>query len=260
MALDFNEDAIHNFRVEYKKMRAFYRLVNDGSGKRIMKVPKKLKKVYALAGMFRDRQLQQARLKEAAGATSTSLQEYYDALAQEMNEIRAGLLQLLQAKPPENRKKAAGSLHSGFELQDFSAHFQRSCTRSWKILSQTPIPDEKLHQVRKVLKDLFYNLEIYRQEDKFPIGTWKEKVAEYFHPLLAEMGDYQDKCTALELLESYWLRHLGHENSRALLQLIDQWNHQKATMKIMLVEKLQADHVLATGVPGDIPLILDTGL
>jgi CHAD domain-containing protein len=261
MALDFNEDAVHNFRVEYKKMRAFFRLVNDGSGKIVLKVPKKLKEVYALAGMYRDRQLQQVRLLEAAKSISTSFREYSDALSQEMNEIRAGLLQLLAAKPLDNRKKrVAGSLHSSIKLQVFSHTLQRSTAMAREILSQPPIPDRKLHQVRKVLKDLFYNLEIYRQADKFPIGTWKEKVAEYFNPLLAEMGEYQDKCTAIELLESYWLQHLDSEIAKPLLQLMDEWNNQKTAMKIRLVEKLKADHVLATGEPADIPLILETVL
>jgi CHAD domain-containing protein len=261
VALDFNEEAVHDFRVAYKKMRAFFRLVNARYGKRMMKVPKQLKEIYSLAGMFRDRQLQLTRLCEAAPAGPLSFQEYHEALAWEMSEIRSQLLQLLTATSlHDTPKPAVEQLGSNFKLEDFSSYMRQSCTSAREILALTPLPDERLHKIRKILKDLFYNLEIYSQEGKFPLGTWKEKVAGYFNPLLRELGEYQDKCTAIELLESYWLQHLDNTEIAQIADVKDEWNRDKTTMKLRLVTQLTADRVITTGDLREIPLIVHTGL
>lgn len=258
---DFDLETIHKFRVEYKKLRAFFRLVNESTGRSKIKIQKKLKNVYSLAGNLRDLQLQQARLDESAKANLSQLPEYYFFLGREMMEIKSRLLELLSAKPfKKNKKKRVVSAPGGFKLPGFSTYLQNNCNAARDILLAWQLTDERLHLIRKILKDLFYNLEIYRQADEFPPGTWKEKVAAYFNPLLDEMGDYQDKCTAISLIESYCKQHF-HTSDRDLVDILMQdWLNEKSARKKLLVNRLQSDLVLATGSVQHIPLILETAL
>ena len=58
--------AIHLFRVEIKKLRAFLRLLSLGLKKEdALKLPPKIKKMYRYAGKVRDRQLHYKRMKAA---------------------------------------------------------------------------------------------------------------------------------------------------------------------------------------------------
>ena len=62
---DFNLEAIHQFRVEYKKLRAFLRMIlQDHVTAGEIKISKKLKKGYNISGSIRDLQLQQQRILE----------------------------------------------------------------------------------------------------------------------------------------------------------------------------------------------------
>ncbi len=261
MALDFDKEAIHDFRVEYKKLRAFFRLVNERSGRKKIKITKKLKEVYTLAGNLRDQQLQQARATEAAIEKLHQLPGNFLFSEPGITQMKSTLQELLAYGPVKKCKKKTDALLPGsFKLQSFPAYLQNKCSAVRAILLGGILTDDRIHAIRKILKDLVYNLEIYRREDHFPPGTWKEKVAGYFNPLLQEMGDYQDKCTGLALVESFWLEHLHTAYGAAAACIRDEWENKKTSMKERLVNKLTADGVLATGRPGDIPLSLDIGL
>ena len=63
VAEEFDMEAIHQFRVEYKKLRAFLRIISlqhETAGE--IKFPKKLKRGYNIIGSVRDLQLQQQRI------------------------------------------------------------------------------------------------------------------------------------------------------------------------------------------------------
>ena len=63
---DFDVEAIHQFRVEYKKLWAFLRMISqqqETAGE--INVSKKLKKGYNISGSIRDLQLQQQRIMAA---------------------------------------------------------------------------------------------------------------------------------------------------------------------------------------------------
>ena len=60
----FDDEAIHQLREEYKKLRAFLRLLSwQREGKETAKISGRLKRCYTIAGSIRDLQLQQQRIK-----------------------------------------------------------------------------------------------------------------------------------------------------------------------------------------------------
>ena len=66
MKKDDSAEAIHLFRIEIKKLRAFLRLLSLKLKKEDeLKLPFKIKKMYKYAGKIRDRQLHRKRMKAA---------------------------------------------------------------------------------------------------------------------------------------------------------------------------------------------------
>ena len=65
--INFDEDSIHQFRVSYKELRAFLRMVlleHTDAGKANM--PKYFKQAYRLSGAIRDEQLLKQQLMESS--------------------------------------------------------------------------------------------------------------------------------------------------------------------------------------------------
>jgi CHAD domain-containing protein len=60
-----NKDAIHEWRVDYKKLRALIRL--GAEHKKKLEIPSSLKEVYSVAGEIRDRQMQMERMLQWFG-------------------------------------------------------------------------------------------------------------------------------------------------------------------------------------------------
>ena len=62
IAVHFDTEDIHQFRITYKKLRAFFRMLSlQNNIEKAITPSKKLKKVYTLLGTIRDLQLQQQR-------------------------------------------------------------------------------------------------------------------------------------------------------------------------------------------------------
>ena len=92
---------------------------------------------------------------------------------------------------------------------------------------------------------MFYNLKIYVgvEYEQLSLTIWKGKDEEYFNKLIDELGSFQDKCTAIALLKSYWLNSLNKYNRELLERIKKGWIKDKVSMKQLLVKKLKTDIV-----------------
>ena len=90
---------------------------------------------------------------------------------------------------------------------------------------------------------MFYNLKVYEgiEHEILYISIWKGKDGQYFDKILDELGSFQDNCTSIALLKSYWLNSLNTYD-RELLELTKkQWIKNKVSMKQLLLKKLKTD-------------------
>ncbi len=94
--------------------------------------------------------------------------------------------------------------------------------------------DDNIHFIRKSLKDLFYNLDVYKgikhQPGAFLI--WKEMNIDQ---LLDELGSFQDKCTAIALLKAFGFNSLHASNQQLPDGMKTEWIRDKMAMKKLLV-------------------------
>jgi CHAD domain-containing protein len=250
VAESFDTEAIHQFRVEYKKLRAFLRMLSQGedaTGE--IKILKKLKRAYNISGAIRDLQLQQQRILETSKKEPKKPQAYLTLLQKEVDKLKPELLDIISENPiAESKKKTDAAVPGDFHLQDFKLFIQKKQANVTGIIASGHFSDDTIHAIRKNLKDLFYNLKTCAATgaDISLMTIWKGKDEKYFDLLQNELGGFQDKCTAIALLKSYWINSLNTYNRELLARIKKTWIKEKVNMKQLLIKKLKTDIALHT--------------
>jgi len=239
----FDTETIHDFRLEVKKLRGFLRLLQAGlaPGSQL-KVPLHLKNIYEATGQIRniqlhleamDRQCETLHLLSPAAYCSFLRK----VLSVEKHKIRHTAKtnwdhledQLLDAVPGKLNEKCVHNflvreklLLIGFLLS--------SCS------------DEILHEVRKIIKDLIYNLVYLDQQ-----------LAQVFHGyfagpenlgLMAErLGSFHDTCVFIGLMHQH-SNEAEEDAEKAVLQSLKiELGRRREEMKQSLWHQLQESRV-----------------
>lgn len=240
----FDADAIHRFRVVYKKLRAFLRMIsyfNKTGGE--IKISKKLKNAYHISGTIRDLQLQQQRIQDATKQEFKRPQAYLDLLQQTIDKLKPELAAILQDNPVDKCKKnTAERIPGEFTTQHFNDYTNQKWAVVNTIIASRYLQDNKIHAVRKNLKDLFYNFKMFNELE--PGRVWQDemkgKEEHYFVQLLEELGVFQDKYTAIVLLSGDWLQGLNAYNRKLLIQIKKACLKDREQLKAALLKKLQS--------------------
>ncbi|MGN6294315.1 MAG: CHAD domain-containing protein [Chitinophagaceae bacterium] len=240
---DMDGEEIHQLRVEYKKMRAFFRMLSSTPRvKEEIKVSKKLKQLYSLYGTVRDLQLQQKRIKEAVKSNTGKISPYLDLLQSEIDKAKPELQDILFKKPvQESKKKTNAGLPEKFLKEDFHHFVEDKWSSVYAILASGHFSDDNIHSIRKHLKDLFYNLKEYEGKEYRVLSAniWKGQDEKFIAALLDELGSFQDRCTSISLLKTYWVKRFALPVRKLLDKLKQQWIKEKTGMKRMLVKKMK---------------------
>ena len=242
---NFDIEEIHQFRVEYKKLRAFFRMLSlqrvlDGE----IKIINPLKKCYNIAGAIRDFQLQQQRIMDAAKKEPKKPIAYFNLLQKKIDSLKPEISKLYLATPVDSsKKKTDAMLPEKFTVHSYRNFVQQKWTVVFAIIQSGHFSDENIHFIRKNLKDVAYNLTQYKNNQKILLSRsiWKEKNETYYHQLLEELGNFQDKCVAVSLLKSFWISSLNTYNRELLERIKKVWVKDKLDVKKKLIEKLKMD-------------------
>lgn len=244
---DFDLEAIHQFRVACKKLKAFLRMISkQGNDAEEIKISKKLKKGYEISGAIRDMQLQRPRFIEATKQHHKTPGSYLSLLRKEIEKLKPELAEIIMQNPVhESRKKTEALLPHEFSLGNFKNFVQQKWAAIYAIMGSAYFSDDNIHSIRKILKDLFYSQKIYEvadtESDQLGLLIWKGKDEIYYKQLLDELGNFQDKCTAIALMKFFWINSLDKYN-QDLVELVKKgWMKDKAKLKKMLVKKLKAN-------------------
>lgn len=243
IAKDMDGEEIHQLRMEYKRLRAFFRMLSSSPRvKEEIKVSKKLKQLYSLYGTVRDLQLQQERIKESVKKDRGRINPYLDLLQTEIGKAEPELQDILSKKPvQESKKKTNASLPEKFLKNDVHRFVEDKWSSVYAILASGHFSDDNIHSIRKHLKDLFYNLKEYEGKEfrVLSASIWKGQDEKFIAVLLDELGAFQDRCTSISLLKAYWIKRVALPTKRLLDELKQQWIKEKTGMKRVLVKKLR---------------------
>jgi CHAD domain-containing protein len=203
---------------------------------------KELKKIFTLSGAIRDVQLQQWLVTAATKKTSPKPKAYFNFLQQQNASLKTTLLQLPIKKIIAGSKAAVNkSLPHKYSTAKFKAYFKTQKAAAWAIIAAGHFSDEQLHRIRKILKDLYYNLIVYQKYSSLKKDSRLKETTEHYEELIKALGIFHDKCIAISLLP----RSYQKQTEKFVLQQIKKnWQKEKQLMKKELVKLLTSHHLL----------------
>jgi CHAD domain-containing protein len=234
---DFNPEAIHKFRVQVKKIRAFLRLLdNELQGSGHLKLPKKLKALYLFAGKVRDMQLYLTTLNnEFPGSDKPD--EYLALLERELKGYKKELLhagnKTLLSKTEEI---ITGKLPHQLSQENIKRFLQQKEAFANLLLSSVTATDEDLHLARKNIKDVLYLVKILKEEADHSVIDlmFPDNTVTKAEKLAAQLGLFIDFCTAVSFIKPAWLNEINKREQEQLQILKKKWQSEIHSIKAEL--------------------------
>jgi CHAD domain-containing protein len=195
----FVVDDIHDIRVEYKKLRAFLRLLQ-------LQIPEKLKVLYKAAGAVRDLQLFLTVNIPAPLFIQTKQKQLFSC-----KESLVGAIEDIHFKKVSNEIKK----QLPHQLPDNALQkFIQQKIAAIHILSLVADEEKNLHAIRKNYKDIIYNNKLFGVEN------------ESMNAIATQLGDFNDRCIALSILKD----RDGTPEEAILDKLESQWEEEKRSL------------------------------
>ena len=239
---EFNEDAIHDVRVEYKKLRAFLRMLSSKSGEeKSLAVSYGLKNCYTIAGKIRDLQLHQKFILDTSKNEAQNPSGYIDLLQKHIDKSKK---KFRKASFPGKTRNGIGhfplSVPASFDVNDFKKYRLQMSASLSSIINKQKRNDDDMHEVRKLLKDFFYNLKEFKKaHGEHPelegVCGFNEAGSK---DLLEEFGQYQDSATGIDFLQSGWIEKLKPSAQELLSKILELLVKRHEDTKQSLEEKL----------------------
>jgi CHAD domain-containing protein len=233
----FDQEDLHDLRVDYKKIRAFIRLLQLEKDSGDLQLPDKLKAVYQVGGKVRDLQLFLAQLH-----TLSVVNDLPACITRWKKQLFAYKEQTVSAIEEVNFKKIQRDITSELprELQDDTIKkFLHRKIAAIHIILLAADDENDLHSIRKQLKDVIYVIRIFENDwgIPFPINGWNEKKLSELASLL---GDFNDRCIAIALLQSGYSEDMGECEKAVLQELQNNWLQQKNAQQQQLLKQVRA--------------------
>ncbi|HKP32888.1 MAG TPA: CHAD domain-containing protein, partial [Chitinophagaceae bacterium] len=159
-----NEDAIHDWRVELKKMRALIRLFKKFEKK--ASIHSSWKKLYDLTGEVRDRQVHLHLVKNLFESNPNFPVAYIALIEEELSTVAQSLQRVTENDVVLHMhyQTITHSLPSKISIQKLKDYIHHELLEVRNILWLTYKKDEYLHECRKHLKDAQYLLNMFDEQ------------------------------------------------------------------------------------------------
>lgn len=229
----FDKEDIHDLRVNYKKVRAFIRLLLIEKDTGDLHIPHKLKALYHDAGKVRDMQLFLDELHQLPVVFQLPhCNSHWN------RQLFADKEDAVTAIEVVHFKKIISSLTDELpkELHDDTLKkFLHQKVAAIHILLLAADDEHDLHSIRKQLKDIIYVIRIFENDwgISFPIrGVSEKKLSD----MASVLGEFNDRCLAISLLQSGY----HNENEKPVLQELEKnWQREKASQQNELLQKVR---------------------
>ncbi len=238
---NFNRKSIHQFRVSYKELRAFLRMVSIGKKKGSkLNVSKKINHAYCLAGKIRGLQLQLQKMHKTVSYHNED-EQYAGMLKKEIEKNKSGLLDRLHKNNiPTNQKKTTKKLPMEFTASDLEKFAELMWARISICIQEIDV-DQNMHMLRKNLKDLYYVHGIYSaiNEDESTRILWKGIDQKYIKECIDALGNLQDSTVAIALLDRLPDRKNHSSDNIQLKRLKKKWLAYKISKRKLILNQVR---------------------
>jgi CHAD domain-containing protein len=239
----FKSASIHELRVEYKKLRAFLRMISEEKDEdKKIKITGKLKRAYRIAGSIRDLQLQCQRIVTLEEEEIKKAEAYLKLLGRDIKKLKRKFSVIPHKKTIKKSIKTVNVAVRKISNIDPAKFINKNCRAIIAIIISRNFTDPNMHIIRKRLKDIFYTIHEFEEADekiKFNGAKITNNEMEYFDQLLEEMGNFQDKTTSLLLLNGHWVQLLSIADRESLKGIKQIFTADKDVIKNDLVNKLK---------------------
>jgi CHAD domain-containing protein len=185
------EEDLHQLRLSLKRLRAFYRFLESADKDFIYKAYfKPWKKYFKYYGDIRNRQVMEKLAKEKIDNLGLHIQVKPHA-------IKGSAPAPVKKKFIKKFRKVIKSTLAGLHKKQLKKYLLHELFRINGILKLTDAERYKqLHNLRKILKDLYYNKEFLNGYiDRMSFTAWLEEIMKY-------LGEWLDTSMLIQNLES----------------------------------------------------------
>ncbi|MCK7557189.1 CHAD domain-containing protein [Chitinophaga sedimenti] len=232
---DLDRHTVHQFRVEYKKLRAFLRMLSANES---IEVSGKLRRAYRIAGRIRDFQLHMAGSGKSTDDGDDKPAAYLKALRREIHKEKAALIKILSTNPlDKSQAKTDHMLPGSFTMEEYQRYTEGKQRKINAILRSAKFNNQNLHVIRKILKDLVYNSDTCASA--FP-GKASFTMGAVFSSLLDDLGIFQDQCSSIKFMKGRLVRALRCKDKRKMAVVKRHLLRSRKRLKYAIIKKLRA--------------------
>ncbi|WP_207493395.1 CHAD domain-containing protein [Aridibaculum aurantiacum] len=234
---DFDTGAIHDFRIEVKKLRAFLGLIGYHYQSVITPtLTKKIKNFYGYVGIIRNLQLQQQLVIDYCTMNSNSVpEEYLAKLKREEIYWKKQALDCMSNDTNfnEDEEMMVGNLPYQANEQAIKRYVADKLYELETLLAAT-YKEIKIHQVRKLLKNLLFNWHFF-PVNALPAALDKKEIIYVVQTLAC----FRDKCIAINhLQEEIQYQSTVARELEILEAIATQLQVEKEQVRLQVIEML----------------------
>ncbi|HSC38476.1 MAG TPA: CHAD domain-containing protein [Chitinophagaceae bacterium] len=234
---------IHSLRVDVKKLRAFCRLLSlEKEEAHTLKLPRRLKKMYARAGIARDLQLQIKNVEDYSRRQNIHPGSLLAALRYQLKKQRQKKRPVLGRKYFDRKaEKTTEQLPIQLRAATVQLFFRQKKEAIGHIIEKGSFEPDELHTIRKNIKDILYTTRIYTEDagNALPPGSWKAGELESLEALADELGKYNDIGSSLAYLQHISTGYKG-KDKKAVLSYYQSRIQEQKTLRPKIIASLRA--------------------
>lgn len=212
----FDQEDVHEFRIAVKKLRSFIRLLEVDMDEPDLQMPQKFKRLYQILGALRDSQLE----LEAISNQNLIMPAYSDQLQNTLNARK-------QEWDERFSKKILGDLSTRYmnikyEILAPAVLLEFISVRIAAVekVSNLESPSfAQIHAVRKVLKDILFNLKLAKKNWKATYKQVEDLPEEQMSALADLIGEFNDQRQTLEHLDSFASKSMDETEEKTIKNL-----------------------------------------
>ena len=197
----FEIETIHQFRLTFKYLRSFLRLLRMHNEDKGLKIPEHIKYLYSIAGEIRDLQIELNNLAPEL----VNGERYRSELTQKLNRQKK-IWDKSFATHTFQRFEKVASKYEFVSLPDgvFVNFLSSMIVSIEKNASSHPITDDHLHSIRKNAKDIIHTVDAtHRFDSPSKMDEKLQFEMEDLKQMTDEIGGFNDKRMHLKHLEEY---------------------------------------------------------
>ena len=229
----YKKGIIHDFRVDIKKLRAFYRLLSLQTGETdVIKLPRKLKKMYSRLGKIRD--LQQHKENVDTFFRNKGIDPPTHLLAQLKHQLKKRKTKKEIILPGKyflrQEEKTSTQFPEQFGVETLQSFFRQKKEAIRLIIERGRFDDDELHAIRKSIKDMLYVSVIYTENLKSALALlfWQNNEAGKMESLADDLGKHNDARNNLAWLQRTTTGYTGKDKKKILMYYNAQVQEKKA--------------------------------